>query len=96
MKKVFEEVNENGNTFSGSKTIDEIIQLDVSDKRQNEKSQKDDDDTGRYDSIINFPNFLLHVLKLFNGDNFDWRNESEEIMDDKKLVDEFQNSHKKR
>ena len=90
MKKVFEEVNENGNSFSGSKTIDEIIQLDVSDKRQNEKSQKDDDDTGRYHSIINFPNFLLHVLKLFNGDSFDWRNESEGIsLDDKKLVDQF-------
>ena len=91
MKKMFEEVNENGNSFSGSITIDEIIQLDDSDKRQNEKSQKDDDDTGRYHSIINFPNFLLHVLKLFKGDSFDWRNESEGIsLDDKKLVDQFE------
>ena len=32
----------------------------------------------------------MHVLKLFNGDSFDWRNESEGIsLDDKKLVDQF-------
>ncbi|MGE7216210.1 DUF262 domain-containing protein [Priestia koreensis] len=91
MKKMFKEVNENGNSFLGSITIDEIIQLSDSDKGQNEKSQKDDDDTGRYHSIINFPNFLLHVLKLFKGDNFDWRNESDGIsLDDKKLVYQFE------
>jgi hypothetical protein len=91
IKKMFEEVKGNGNSFLGSITIDEIIQLGDSDKRKNEKSQKDDDETGRYHSIINFPNFLLHVLKLFKGDRFEWRNESEGIsLDDKKLVDQFE------
>lgn len=90
MKKVFEEVNENGKSFAKSITIDEIIQLDNTDKGQNENSETNDDDTGRYHSIINFPNFLLHVLKLFKGDSFDWRNESEGIsLDDKKLIGQF-------
>ncbi|MEQ2527405.1 DUF262 domain-containing protein [Bacillaceae bacterium CLA-AA-H227] len=91
IKKVFEEVNENDNSFSGSITIDEIIHLGDSDKGQNKNSQKDKDDTGRYHSIINFPNFLLHVLKLFNGEGFKWENESKGIsLDDKKLVEQFE------
>lgn len=92
MKKIFEEVNGTGDLFSGTITIDEIIGLDNSHNRQTGNSRKDDDDTGRYHSIINFPNFLLHALKLFKGNSFDWRNESEGIsLDDKKLVEQFEN-----
>ncbi|TKC14744.1 GmrSD restriction endonuclease domain-containing protein [Robertmurraya kyonggiensis] len=91
MKKVFEEGNENDESFSGSITIDEIIQWGDSDKEQNKKSHKEDDDTGRYHSIINFPNFLLHALKLFIGERFDWRYESKGLsLDDKKLVEQFE------
>uniref|UniRef100_UPI003F494690 DUF262 domain-containing protein n=1 Tax=Niallia taxi TaxID=2499688 RepID=UPI003F494690 len=89
MKKMFEEDKENESAFTGLITIDEIIQSDLR-TGESEKSQKDDDETGRYHSIINFPNFLLHVLKLFKGDSFDWRNESAGIsLDDKKLISQF-------
>lgn len=95
MKRMFEEDNENGSSFLGSITIDKIIQLGDSDKGKSEKSQTDDDDTGRYHSIINFPNFLLHVLKLFKDDSFDWRNESKGIsLDDKKLINQFKTNIK--
>ncbi|EJP99108.1 GmrSD restriction endonuclease domain-containing protein [Bacillus paranthracis] len=89
MKKMFEEENKNSSSFLGSITIDKIIQSSDSAKRKSEKSQTDDD-TGRYHSIINFPNFLLHVLKLFKGDSFDWSNGSEVVsLDDKKLINQF-------
>ena len=55
-----------------------------------EKSDKTDD-TGRYHSIINFPNFILQVLKLFKDkETFDWNYELRGIsLDDKRLVDQF-------
>lgn len=56
-----------------------------------EENSDETDDTGRYHSIINFPNFILQVLKLFKDkDAFDWNYESRGIsLDDKRLVDQF-------
>ncbi|KGR79178.1 GmrSD restriction endonuclease domain-containing protein [Ureibacillus manganicus] len=89
MKRIFEEDNEIESSFLGTITIDDIIQSN-SKTGESEKKRKEDDDTGRYHSIINFPNFLLHVLKLFKNDRFNWRNESDGIsLDDKKLISHF-------
>ncbi|TVY99983.1 DUF262 domain-containing protein [Trebonia kvetii] len=47
-------------------------------------NQDDDGDAGRYGAIIDFPNFLLHVLRLYAGDD------SDISLDDKKLVAQFE------
>jgi hypothetical protein len=47
-------------------------------------SPGDDGDAGRYGAIIDFPNFLLHVLRLYAGRDWDTS------LDDKKLVAQFE------
>jgi hypothetical protein len=47
-------------------------------------SSNDDGDAGRYGAIIDFPNFLLHVLRLYAGGDRDIS------LDDKKLVAQFE------
>lgn len=54
----------------------------------------DQDDAGSYGSIIDFPNFLLHVLKIKQKETFSWAEHehepSEEIrLEDKYLLEEF-------
>jgi hypothetical protein len=44
----------------------------------------DDGDAGRYGAIIDFPNFLLHVLRLYKGGDHGIS------LDDKKLVAQFE------
>lgn len=67
--------------------LTEILERELFQQKEIDES----DDTGRYHSIINFPNFLLHVLKLFiDKEKFDWSNESQGVsLDDKKLVEQF-------
>ncbi|MDR2108296.1 MAG: DUF262 domain-containing HNH endonuclease family protein [Coriobacteriales bacterium] len=53
----------------------------------------DDDDSGRYGTIIGFPNFLLHALKVDSGDSFGWDEDGpgERVpLDDKKLIEAFE------
>ena len=50
------------------------------------------DETGRYGSIIDFPNFLLQTLKLHQGDKFSWVTDDDSAavsLDDKRLLDQF-------
>ena len=56
----------------------------------------DDEATGRYQQIIDFPNFLLQVLKLQRGDGFSWGAGTTEAdthglvrLEDKYLLTEF-------
>ncbi len=42
----------------------------------------------RYESIITFPNFLLHVLRIFKNDN------SGGLLDDRKLLEDYDNAVK--
>jgi len=51
-------------------------------------SPGDDGDAGRYGAIIDFPNFLLHVLRLYAGGDRDIS------LDDKKLVAQFERTIK--
>lgn len=103
LKRAFEPEHEKDHFFSGTVTIDDILAIDKADFEEADRSNEDDDDTGRYHSIINFPNFLLHVLKLFKGDHFNWNeetaitgtkgneDESETVsLDDKRLVEQFE------
>lgn len=50
----------------------------------------EDDDTSRYGSVVDFPNFLLHALKLHRGDEFTWDTETDGVsLDDKRLIESF-------
>ena len=79
----------NGDSSSVYKAIslNEMLQMTPNPEKADET-----DDTGRYHSIINFPNFILQVLKLLKDkDTFDWNYESRGIsLDDKRLVDQFE------
>lgn len=54
----------------------------------------EDEEVGSYGSIIDFPNFLLHVLKIQQGERFSWHDpddgSAKEIrLEDKYLLEEF-------
>ena len=57
-------------------------------------SRSDDgDESGRYGSIIDFSNFLLHALKVHRGESFDWASDGDEAqisLDDKQLIEQFE------
>lgn len=67
-------------------SLDDILLMTPNPEKSDET-----DDTGRYHSIINFPNFILQVLKLLKDkETFDWNYELRGIsLDDKRLVDQF-------
>lgn len=53
-----------------------------------------DEEAGSYGSIIDFPNFLLHVLKIKQGEHFSWDEHDQELaheirLEDKYLLEEF-------
>ena len=52
--------------------------------RTSSRAAPDDGDAGRYGAIIDFPNFLLHVLRLHAG------SDEAVSLDDKKLVVQFE------
>lgn len=61
------------------KTINELIEQPVTSSQTTES--KPQEASERFNSVINFPNFLLHVLRVFTGENIP--------LDDKQLVNEF-------
>lgn len=92
----FEEVSgafndDNSQSVSKSFSLDAILEMTPNPDKADET-----DDTGRYHSIINFPNFILQVLKLYKDkEPFDWNYESRGIsLDDKRLVEQFKDSIK--
>lgn len=92
----FEEVSgafndDNSQSVSKSISLDAILEMTPNPDKADET-----DDTGRYHSIINFPNFILQVLKLYKDkEPFDWNYESRGIsLDDKRLVEQFKDSIK--
>lgn len=55
---------------------------------------KDDDESGSYGAIIDFPNLLLHVLKIFRDEKFSWDVDIDVMaghvrLEDKYLLEEF-------
>src|SRR5699024_6086742 len=53
---------------------------------EEEKSSETDEEDERFESIISFPNFLLHVLKLYNKTT---DKDEEHALNDNKLLDNF-------
>lgn len=68
-KKYFEENNETSNTIE-TKSFDELLNA-TSDPFVNETKEYDENYRGsfKYQSIIDFPNFLMHIFKLFYDPN---------------------------
>ena len=67
----------------GSKTLKSLISdAGNSIKYRDPYSSSDRSDSDRYGSVINFPNFLLHVLKVMTRDN-------KVVLDDKRLINTF-------
>ena len=62
-------------------TIDEIIRNENK-GNENKQNEQDDEDVGRFSSVVNFSNFLLHVLRI--------QTKKDVSLDDKNLIPEFE------
>ena len=74
-----------------ARSIEEIIQSPL-DVKESECTEEDDMLLTRFESIIDFPNFLLHVLRAFvfiNEEKFEKQPELSSLLDDKKLLRDF-------
>lgn len=58
-------------------------------KQSNKVSQEQQDDLNELTAVINFPNFLLHVLKIMEGNLKDQKINSRIALDDKQLLQQF-------
>lgn len=79
---------------SAKLSIKDIIKSDFKVDLYDEETEKED--RVRFESIIEFPYFLIHVLKVFiNNNQIVNKNPDEkiinELLDDKKLIDTFRN-----
>ena len=65
---------------------------------ESESTSQEDEEPGSYGSIIDFPNFLLHVLKIQRGEEYRWSEEEDDDdvhahqirLEDKYLLEEFE------
>ncbi len=88
-------ISENAATDSdNAKVIDDIINS-KGDGLTNTDKNKDNLATERFSSVVNFPNFLLHVLRIFvktssSTEDSDTTLMSKIPLDDKRLLDSFE------
>ncbi|HRG63659.1 MAG TPA: DUF262 domain-containing HNH endonuclease family protein [Burkholderiales bacterium] len=86
-------LSESENTTAGTKfTINNIITKN--DSKNSTNSDKDNLASERFSSVVNFPNFLLHALRIFvktssSTEDGDAKLMSEIPLDDKRLLDSF-------
>lgn len=64
-----------------NKVTQKLTEILASDRTSSPKDRQNFEPTERFHSVINFPNFLLHALRVVTGKNV--------VLDDKKLLDEF-------
>jgi hypothetical protein len=94
-QKSFDEIVEaltNGECGTNTETDKGILSILAADSGGSESvAENEDDDSGRYGTIIDFPNFLLHALKVFRNDIFSWEDRAAGTisLDDKKLIESF-------
>lgn len=64
--------------------------------RNPSQTDNNDGENDRFSSIVNFPNFLLHVLKIFLIKKFTFKSATAKdiTLDDKRLIDFFSNTLK--
>lgn len=85
--EVHKVIGENKYTEFSIKEIIENKSFEVA----NEDGYLDDDTKVRFESIIDFPYFLLHTLKVYVGsnENKDYQEQHQKQLDDKKLTNAF-------
>lgn len=83
---------------SRSGAIRLIDLLEGADDDFDSPTNRQEEEPGSYGSIIDFPNFLLHVLKIQRGEDYHWSEEDDEDtpvhrirLEDKYLLEEFEN-----
>lgn len=84
----------NNEIGENAKSIDEIIKLELNAEKVN--AVEDEDKYVKFNSIVEFPYFLLHVLKVFirlnSIENIEQNKKIiDDVLDDKKLLDSFKN-----
>ncbi|WP_158978015.1 DUF262 domain-containing protein [Cellulophaga sp. L1A9] len=92
--EVFEDVI---NSFNSKVEVDNTaltIEALLKDKQQIEIIKEEDDDSPeRFNSVINFSNFLLHILRILVNNNSNYEslleNEKDVPLDDKRLIETF-------
>ena len=78
---------DNNFSYGGKLTLEQILKLDVIPVS---KKQVEEESTERFMSIIDYPNFLMHVLKIYKKVHLRDSNSSALILDDKTLLDSFE------
>lgn len=78
------EGNHNGNS---SRRLVDLIQDRLT--HSNTSIETDDEDAGSYGSIIDFPNLLLHVLKIKQSEDFSWGDSDPHSADEIRLEDKY-------
>ncbi|MRJ07911.1 DUF262 domain-containing protein [Ornithobacterium rhinotracheale] len=97
LKNIFIQTKENQsegteNTGTKSETKENIANIIQSHEVGDIKSNSEDKDAERFESIIDFPNFLLHVLQIQNKqeNNNQEKNQENISLDDKNLLEAFE------
>jgi hypothetical protein len=78
--------------ISGHVRLIDVVQKSVELEESTERDT--DEDPGSYSPIIDFPNFLLHILKIKLGEHFTWADHEHDSgatirLEDKYLLEEF-------
>lgn len=82
----FPSFGENSSSTLGMKTISELINSPIKPKEKDDEVDKNDN----FQPVIDFPNFLLIVLKITMSQNEDDFNPLSFTLDDKELIKEFE------
>lgn len=92
---LFEQLD-SGNAANDANGQIKLVDVLKEEPRASNSSEKrlTQDDPGSYGSIIDFPNLLLHVLKIKQGDQFSWHENDDHgddqiRLEDKYLLEEF-------
>lgn len=82
------QTHENDHVHSGSSLYDIIRDRP---KSEEDKGANSDDEEARFESIISFPNFLLHAIRLFvsRDEKLSENVKLGSLLDDKKLISDF-------
>lgn len=85
-----------GNGRPGTIRLVDLLE-GTEDHWKSEPTTQDDEEPGSYGSIIDFPNFLPHVLKIQRGEEYRWSEEDDDEtrghrirLEDKYLLEEFE------
>ncbi|MGV4439203.1 DUF262 domain-containing protein [Ornithobacterium rhinotracheale] len=93
LKNIFSQTKENQlNTVTKSETKEDIATIIQSYKVGDINFDGESKDSERFESIIDFPNFLLHVLQIQNKqeNNNQEKNQENISLDDKNLLEAFE------